>query len=86
MAKENKKAAVAEGKGLLKKSLMAKTDYAAPVYEVADKDMTLEAVGANYTGTNIKGTEGGSLFATVYGNEALNSMKDSVKRMNIRFG
>ena len=48
--------------------------------------MTLEAVGANYTGTNIKGTEGGSLFATVYGNEALNSMKDSVKRMNIRFG
>ena len=81
-----KKAAVAEGKGLLKKSLLAKTDYAAPVYEVADKDMTLEAVGANYTGTNIKGTEGGSLFATVYGNEALNSMKDSVKRMNIRFG
>ena len=48
--------------------------------------MTMQTTSSGYEGTDMKGTEGGSLFATVYGNEALNSMKDSVKRMNIMFG
>jgi hypothetical protein len=41
---------------------------------------------AGYQGTDIAGTEGGTLFASVYGNDALNNIKNYYKNMNIVAG
>ena len=45
--------------------------------------MTMETTSSGYEGTDMKGTEGGSLFAAVYGTEALNTIKNQTEKMNI---
>ena len=69
--------------------LSPKTDYAKPFeLPVTLGDMTTQA-GTNiagYQGTDIAGTEGGTLFASVYGSDALNSIKNYYKNMNIVAG
>ena len=67
------------GKSLLKAE---KSEFIEPIYAM-DKDMTMETTSSGYEGTDMKGTEGGSLFAAVYGTEALNTIKNQTEKMNI---
>ena len=84
ISKKVKVAAADSAKNWLKDSLLTsnKSDFIEPIYAM-NKDMTMETTSSGYEGTNIKGTEGGSLFAAVYGSEALNTIKNQTEKMNI---
>ena len=47
------------------------------------QDMTMQTSIAGYSGTDITGTSGGSLFAQVYGQEAANKLSTYYKNMNL---
>ena len=73
----------------IKSYLTEGTDYAKPFeLPVTLGDMTTQA-GTNiagYQGTDIAGTEGGTLFASVYGNDALNNIKIDAGSGNLKSG
>ena len=79
LMKAAKKTAFKFGEGLLKPSDEKIKPYIIP----PTQDMTMQTSIAGYSGTDITGTSGGSLFAQVYGQEAANKLSTYYKNMNL---
>ena len=86
LSKKLKKAAVNQTHKTLTDSLLTKANYIEPIYEIAQKDMTWETAISGYTGTDQKGSAGGSIMklAKFYTDADINKIKNYHKHMNLR--
>ena len=86
LSKKLKKSVVNQATKTLTDSLLNKPDYIPPVYEIAQKDMTLNSELSGYAGTDQKGSAGGEIMklANFYNSDDIYKIKNYYKHMNLR--
>ena len=85
LSKKLKKSVVNQAHKTLTSSLLKKTDYIPPVFEISQKDMTLNTELSGYEGTDQKGSAGGEIMklANFYNADDIYKIKNYYKHMNL---